>query len=214
MFLVNNFQFGLSNYLPEEVQKIYDYGKSKGYILPSLYQGYYNAVARRCEKDLFPLLRRLNITFYCYSPLGAGWFTMTPESIKEGKEGRFDTRDIEGLVYQAMFIKPSYLGALKSWASLAERSGLATAELAFRWMNFHSALQPERGDGIITSAENPPQLKELLGWRAKGSMERWVVDEIDAIWASCEDEAALDCVNGWFEDIKQGRVIPPKGMGY
>jgi len=196
------------------VQRIHDYGKSQGYVLPSLYQGYYNAVSRRCEKELFPMLRRLNIAFYRYSPLGAGWFTLSPEAIREGKEGRFDTRDMEGLVYQAMFIKPSYLAALESWARLANQSGLVPAELALRWINFHSVLRSERGDGIITSAENPTQLKELLGWRAKGGMEKWVVDAVDAIWASCEHEAALDCVNGWFDDVKHGRVVPPKGMEY
>lgn len=138
----------------------------------------------------------------------------TPEVIKEGKEGRFDTKDIVGLVFQAMFVKPSYLQALESWASLAERSNLAKAELALRWVAFHSALQPELGDGIITGADTPEQLEELMSWRSKGPLELWVLAEIDKIWESCEHEASLDCVNGWFEDIRLGRVIPPENMAY
>ena len=35
-----------------------------GYVLPTVYQGMYNALTRDVEKELFPALRRLNIAFY------------------------------------------------------------------------------------------------------------------------------------------------------
>ena len=207
-------RFGLSNFLPAGVQRIYDYGKSKGYVLPTLYQGFYNAVSRKCEAELLPMLRQLGIAFYAYSPLGAGFFMASPTVIEEGKEGRFDTSDVEGLVYRAVFFRPSYMAALDAWAQLAERSALSKAELAWRWILFHSALQSERGDGVITSADTVAQLEELLMWRDRGPLEEWVVADIDSIWASCEDEASLDCVHGWFEAVKEGRVVPPDYMQY
>lgn len=183
-------------------------------MLPTLYQGLYNALSRKCEDELLPTLRRLGIAFYAYSPLGAGFFMASPDAIREGKEGRFDTSDVEGLVYRALYYRPSYMDALQAWARLADRSGLAKAELAWRWILFHSALQKERGDGIITSADTTAQLEELLMWRDRGPLEGWMAADIDAIWASCEFEASLDCVNGWFSAVKEGRVVPPKYMQY
>lgn len=35
-----------------------------GWVLPSVYQGMYNAFTRDVERELFPALRRLNIAFY------------------------------------------------------------------------------------------------------------------------------------------------------
>lgn len=53
--------FGLSNYKPEDVQRVYDLSKAKGWVLPTYYQGNYNAAARGQEEQLFPTLRKLGI---------------------------------------------------------------------------------------------------------------------------------------------------------
>ncbi|KAK7909131.1 hypothetical protein PG985_015009 [Apiospora marii] len=206
-------KFGLSNFVADDVQRFHDYGKAKGYVLPTVYQGLYNAVCRRGEAELLPTLRRLGMAFYCYSPLGATYFMVSPDAIKDGK-GRFDNADVDGLVYQALFNQPAYLAALDSWRHLAQQCRLQEVELAWRWINFHSSLRFQDGDKIITSAENAEQLQQLFAWRAKGALESWVVDGINEIWESCRSDAPLDCVNGWFEAIALGRVVPPSHMQY
>ena len=192
-------------------------------MLPTLYQGFYNALSRRCELELLPTLRRLGIDFYAYSPLGASFFMVSADEIREGKKGRFDTSDVEGLVYQALYYQPAYMKAHEAWGQLAQRSGLARAELAWRWILYHSALtgtgdaaesKTRRGDGVITSADTAGQLEELMLWRAKGPLAEWIVADIDDMWHSCSSEASLDCVNGWFEAVKQGRVVVPAHMQY
>ena len=40
--------------------------KEKGFVQPSVYQGMYNLIARAGEAELFPLLRKHNISFYAY----------------------------------------------------------------------------------------------------------------------------------------------------
>lgn len=157
---------------------------------------------------------------------------VSAEDIREGKTGRFDTSDVEGLVYRAMYFQPAYMKAHEAWGLLAQRSGLAKAELAWRWIIYHSALSaqrpdagdaragtgnPERetwGDGVISSADTAGQLEELMLWRGKGPLATWIVAAIDEIWHSCASEASLDCVNGWFEAVKQGRVVVPAHMQY
>ncbi|KAK7742188.1 hypothetical protein SLS62_010808 [Diatrype stigma] len=59
-------RFGLSNYTAAEVQTFIDICEREGYVKPSVYQGHYNAISRGGEKELFPLLRKHNISFYAY----------------------------------------------------------------------------------------------------------------------------------------------------
>lgn len=89
-------RFGLSNYKAEDVQKVYDHCKEKGYVLPTAYQGNYSAVARKQEELLFPTLRKLGISFYAYSPLAGGFLVKTKEQIQEGA-GRFNDQALGGM---------------------------------------------------------------------------------------------------------------------
>ena len=59
-------ELGLSNFSPREVEDCVALCKDKGWVVPTVYQGHYNAVARGGEAELFPLLRRLGIRFYAY----------------------------------------------------------------------------------------------------------------------------------------------------
>ena len=62
-------RFGLSNFFAEDVQKIYDICEREGYVLPSVYQGDYSAIARKQEEELLPLLRRLGIVSCQFPPI-------------------------------------------------------------------------------------------------------------------------------------------------
>ena len=56
-------RFGLSNFPIELVRKVHEHCRSEGYVLPTVYQGNYSAVARKQETILFPGLRELGISF-------------------------------------------------------------------------------------------------------------------------------------------------------
>jgi aflatoxin B1 aldehyde reductase len=62
-------RFGLSNFLADDVQKIYDICEREGYPLPSVYQGDYSAIARKQEELLLPTLRKLGIVSRIHPPL-------------------------------------------------------------------------------------------------------------------------------------------------
>lgn len=89
-------RFGLSNYQAADVEKVYNHCKEKGYVLPSVYQGNYSAVARKQEEVLFPTLRKLGMSFYAYSPLAGGFLTKTRADIEQGA-GRFNKEALGGL---------------------------------------------------------------------------------------------------------------------
>ncbi|KAI1323721.1 NADP-dependent oxidoreductase domain-containing protein [Xylariaceae sp. FL0255] len=55
------------------VERFLNICEGKGYPKPSVYQGQYNLICRGPEKELIPLLRKHNMTFNAYSPLGGGF---------------------------------------------------------------------------------------------------------------------------------------------
>lgn len=58
--------FGLGSYTAAEVQRVVDICDEKGYTKPSVYEGGYNPIIRSGEKELFPLLRKHNISFHAF----------------------------------------------------------------------------------------------------------------------------------------------------
>ena len=93
-------RFGISNYMSWEVAEICEICKTNGYILPSAYQGIYNAIHRKVEPELFPCLRKFGIAFYEFNPLGGGLFTGRYRSLEEAVEpgSRFDPTKGQGKV--------------------------------------------------------------------------------------------------------------------
>lgn len=143
-------QFGLSNLKPEDVKRVYDYAASKKYVLPTVFQGSYNPVARHQETTLFPLLRELNIAFYANSPLADGFLVKDAQTFNTGGgQGRWDPNHPVGKVYNEIYIKPSLLEALSEWEATANEARVSKAALAYRWMMYNSKLSAEHGDGIV-----------------------------------------------------------------
>ncbi|KAK4495015.1 hypothetical protein PRZ48_013342 [Zasmidium cellare] len=183
-------RFGLSNFKAEDVQKVYDHSKAKGYVLPTVYQGNYSAVARKQEELLFPTLRKLGIAFYAYSPLAGGFLTKTRQQIEEGA-GRFSESALGGM-YRNMYSRPRLLDALSEWRSIAEDEGITNADLAYRWVKYNSPLKPEHGDAIIIGASSLQQLQQTLDSINGGALSAKAVSRIDEIWKKIADEAPLD----------------------
>lgn len=96
------------------MQKIYDIQLAAKSVLPTVFQGNYNAISRHIETDLFPLLRELNISFYAYSPIAGGFLVKTP-GVEEGT--RFGPNARTGNMYKDMYGKESLYAALKEWGT-------------------------------------------------------------------------------------------------
>lgn len=183
-------RFGLSNFSAEEVQEAYDVAKSRGFVLPSVYQGNYNPVARHLETQLFPTLRKLGFAFYAYSPLAGGFLTKTIQSLDEGA-GRFNDQAIGGM-YNRLYNKPSLREALDEWNNIAEQEQITKAELAYRWVAYNSALKVGEGDGVIFGASSIEQVKQTAVSLQKGGLSENAAKRIEAIWKKVEKEAPID----------------------
>ncbi|XP_026581220.1 aflatoxin B1 aldehyde reductase member 2-like [Pseudonaja textilis] len=88
---------GLSNYASWEVAEICTLCKAHQWLLPTVYQGMYNATTRQVEKELFPCLRHFGMSFYAYNPLAGGLLTgkykYEDKDLSQPPTGRFFGND-------------------------------------------------------------------------------------------------------------------------
>jgi aflatoxin B1 aldehyde reductase len=178
-------KLGLSNFPSWMVWKISSLCRQWGIPAPEVYQGMYNALTRDTEAELFPALRELGISFYAYNPLAGGILT--------GKYTRVDQlpsggRFVEMSFYQDRYWHPALFRALEQLRERGAGEGLSPAETAFRWLVHHSALDPQRGDGIIVGASRTSQLRENLQHIGGGPLPAEVAELMEECWqtARCE----------------------------
>ncbi|KAB8071342.1 putative aldehyde reductase [Aspergillus leporis] len=184
--------FGLSNFNPSQVKEVLRISKENNYVPPTVYQGNYNAVSRLPEKELFPLLREHNIAFYAYSPIAGGFLTKTREQLENGGGGRWDKESQIGKLYHGIYVKEANLEALDVWGGIANDAGVSKAELAFRWIAYHSGLRKEVGDGLIIGASSLKQVRGTLEGLRRGPLGDEIVRRIEGVWELVEKEAVLD----------------------
>ncbi|KAJ6258524.1 Oxidoreductase sirO [Drechslerella dactyloides] len=189
-------RLGLSNFTPEQIQKIYDVAEAKGLIKPSVFQGNYNAFARSQENNTFPLLRKLGMSFYAYSPVAGGLLAKTKEQLLSAG-GRWQAGTLLGDMYRGMYGKDELLDALADWETAAKKEGVSLAELGYRWIQYHSALDGAKGDAVIFGAFSPEKIRETVSWLNKGPLSDQAVKEIDAIWEKIKDVAPVDNYNSY-----------------
>lgn len=74
-------EFGLSNYPSWKVTSIYFRCRERKMVLPTVYQGPYNAITRSVEFEATACFRELGIRSYHYNPLAGGLLTGKYEGI-------------------------------------------------------------------------------------------------------------------------------------
>ncbi|KAL0487055.1 aflatoxin B1 aldehyde reductase [Acrasis kona] len=181
-------RLGLSNYTAEEVEKFYNICKKEGYVLPEVYQGNYNAVTRNNEEALFPLLRKLNISFYAYSPLAGGLFAKSIDELKNPKEGsRFHPNSGAGPMYRRMYINDTFLNAIEKFQLLCKEEDIKPSQAAFRWLQHHSELK--ENDAIILGASNVAQLEENVADSDGPKLSEKLLKGLSDMWDGVADKA-------------------------
>lgn len=97
-----------------------------------------------------------------------------------------------GGIYKKMYNQPKFLNLLDEWATLAKKEGISQAELAFRWVNYHSALNPKYGDGVIFGASKNEQIVQTAGYLRSGPLGKDTAKIIDELWDTIKDDAFMD----------------------
>ncbi|KAJ5660571.1 Aldo/keto reductase subgroup [Penicillium longicatenatum] len=192
-------RFGLSNFLANEVDEVVRICHEKNYALPTVYQGNYSPVARRAENDILPTLRKHNMSFYAYSPIAGGFLTKAVETLVAGGDGRWDQTTAMGGLYNALYNKPSMLKGLKLWEEISNDSGIAKAEIAYRWVAYNSDLKGELGDGLIFGARTLEQVNQTLAGLERGPLPSHIAERIENVWKIVLPDAPVDNFHSYAE---------------
>eukprot|EP00980_Cylindrotheca_fusiformis_P016735 scaffold5039_cov119-Cylindrotheca_fusiformis.AAC.2 len=184
--------FALSNFTAWETVYIHGYMKSRNYILPTVYQGMYNAITRKVEKELFPALRKLNIRFFAYNPLAGGMLSGKYQPSENEEEvaklnsaagTRFSGTSLWAKIYRDRFQKQEQFAALEVVRkALGEDESMAAASL--RWMRHHSMLTEL--DGIIIGASKTTHYNSNMQALSEGPLPEKVVQAFDEAAKMCE----------------------------
>ncbi|KAF9579273.1 hypothetical protein BGW38_004530 [Lunasporangiospora selenospora] len=175
-------QFGLSNFAAWQVALVHQICHFKGYIKPTVYQGWYNPLMRQVERELFPCLREFGMRFYAYNPIAGGFLTgnyKIDEPVKPGT--RFDNKTVLGEYNRGQYWFPLYFDAVEGLKSAAAKHGIPLLEASIRWLNHHSGLGPE--DGLIFGINDRVQdLRENLISLQQGPLPDDVVKAFEDAW--------------------------------
>jgi aflatoxin B1 aldehyde reductase len=174
-------RFGVSNITPDQVQEVYNICKQNSYVVPSVYQGGYNPIARNCEDGLLPLLKQLNMTFYAYSPLAGGLLAKPLDKILNPEKGsRFNSMKIFGDIY----LNEKNIAALKKVQSVCDGEGVALMEATMRWFMHHSPLGKE--DAVILGASDDSQIEKSLSACKLGPLSQALLVAIEELKKTTE----------------------------
>ncbi|KAH8124090.1 hypothetical protein ACSS6W_004191 [Trichoderma asperelloides] len=179
-------KFGLSNFTADEVKQVLEICERRSFVKPSVYEGQYNPVVRGGEKELFPLLRRHNISFYAWSPAGGGFFAGNHKNAISG--GRFDKSTFLGAIYSALYLKPAIEAATENALAVAAKHGISGHAAALRWTAYHSVLDTKYDDAIIIGSSTVDQLNSNLDFIEQGPLPEDIVEAISALYKEVGEE--------------------------
>eukprot|EP00048_Salpingoeca_helianthica_P022998 m.21628 g.21628 ORF g.21628 m.21628 type:complete len:326 (-) comp8117_c0_seq2:42-1019(-) len=179
-------RLALSNYASWQVVQAYYICKEHGWVLPTIYQGMYNAITRDVERELFPALRTLGIAFYAYNPLAGGLLTgrYKYSDLQTKPRGRFFGIGWDKIYRDRFWKECNFEGLdLISAALKAEYGDTVTLTAAvLRWLVHHSGLDGARGDAVILGASKMVHLEANLDACTQGPLAPAVVAAIDKAW--------------------------------
>uniref|UniRef100_A0A250YFV9 Aflatoxin B1 aldehyde reductase member 3-like protein n=1 Tax=Castor canadensis TaxID=51338 RepID=A0A250YFV9_CASCN len=181
-------ELGLSNYASWEVAEICTLCKNNGWIMPTVYQGMYNATTRQVEAELFPCLRHFGLRFYAFNPLAGG--LLTGRYKYEDKDGKQPAGRFFGFswaeIYRNRYWKEDHFKAIalveKALQASYGSSAPSMTSAALRWMYHHSQLQTALGDAVILGMSSLKQLEQNLAATEEGPLEPAVVEAFDQAW--------------------------------
>ncbi|XP_029287697.1 LOW QUALITY PROTEIN: aflatoxin B1 aldehyde reductase member 3 [Cottoperca gobio] len=181
-------EFGLSNYASWEVSEIASICRHNNWIVPTVYQGMYNATTRQVETELLPCLRYYGMRFYAYNPLAGGLLTGKYHyQDKDGSQpaGRFFGNNWAA-AYRDRYWKKSQFEAVDmvikalETAYGSEKPTMTSA--AIRWMYHHSQLKGDLGDGVVLGMSTIEQLQQNMAAAEEGPLDEKVVSAFNEAW--------------------------------
>ena len=169
--------FGLSNFPAWQVVEICQFCQRHGYVLPTVYQGVYNALNRTAEYELIPVLRNYGIRYYTHGSLASGFLTGKYQrgvAPRKGVDRFAQSRRIKQ--YEERYLnRAEMFAALDAIDVSANAAGISTLEAAVRWTQHHSAVDGSLGDAILIGVSRIEQLEPIMHAAKNGPLPEAVL---------------------------------------
>lgn len=179
-------ELGLSNFAAEAVAEVWKICDAHQWPGPTVYQGLYNAISRRVETQLIPVLRHHRMRFYAYNPLAGGLLSGKYYNFEDDPEpGRFTARPN----YRNRYWTHSSFQAVGRLRASVEAADIALSDAALRWLAFHSSLEGSKGDGIVLGVSCLDHLTQNLRALKDGALPEAVVSAFEAAWGLAMPES-------------------------
>ena len=175
-------EFGLSNFPAWQVVEICQFCQRLGYVLPTVYQGVYNALNRTSEYELVPVLRNYGVKYYTHGSLASGFLT------GKYKRGVAPIRGVDRFAQKRRIkqYEERYLNRDEMFSALAVISDAAGAagitsvlEAAVRWTQHHSAVDASLGDAVLIGVSRLEQLEPIMLASKQGPLPEAVVEAFE-----------------------------------
>ncbi|KAL1602416.1 hypothetical protein SLS60_005832 [Paraconiothyrium brasiliense] len=181
-------RFGVSNYMAWEVAQMCEICIRNNWIRPTIYQGLYNVFSRRMEDELIPCLRHYNVSFYAYAPLAGGLMTGKYSRDQTDFEpgSRYAPGTLTSRTHRPRYWNDLYFDGIEEVRAAADKHGLTLAEVALRWISWHSKLEKDTGDAVIVGASSLKHLEQNLVDLEKGPLPEDVVQAVESAYSKVQ----------------------------
>jgi aflatoxin B1 aldehyde reductase len=177
---------GLSNFPAWLVSHCWHICDKNGWPKPTVYQGLYNGISRKVEKELFDCLRILNMKFYAFNPLAGGLLTGKQLNYEaEPEQGRFSRL----ASYRNRYWKKSYFESVNLISEICREHKIEPAEAAYRWLSKHSMLNDKKGDAIIIGASSMVQFESNISAAKSTILSDKITEAFDTAWDNARAES-------------------------
>ncbi|WP_428120478.1 aldo/keto reductase [Candidatus Poriferisodalis sp.] len=174
-------RFGLSNFPAWQVVEIAQYCQRHRYVMPTVYQGVYNALNRTAEYELIPVLRNYGISYYTHGSLASGFLTgkyRKGVAPVKGVDRFAQSRRIRQ--YEERYLhRDEMFAALDAITAAASEAELSTLEAAVRWTQHHSAVDASLGDAVLVGVSRIEQLAPIMRASRGGPLPDALVEAFD-----------------------------------
>ncbi|KAH8918450.1 hypothetical protein BT69DRAFT_1322821 [Atractiella rhizophila] len=98
--------------------------------------------------------RKHNLRLYAFSPTAGGIFAGKWKSKNDIPPGRFEGDHRIAKLYRQLFLHDNVFDALQSLQTTLAKYEINGIDAALRWLVFHSKLDWDQGDGVISEPRN------------------------------------------------------------
>lgn len=125
------------------------------------------------------------MSFYAYGPSAGGFLGKTvAQAEKMANDISLVSATCRPYVGDSKFLE-----ALDKWNAVADGEDVSGAELAYRWIAYHSALSRDAGDAMIIGTSSPEQLQDTLDGIENGPLSDKACDGVHDIWENIQHQS-------------------------